>query len=59
MPHLNSKGPTGEGPCTGRKLGKCTKVNEDVKLEKLGNGMGKRRKSGGGEGMGRRSNYYK
>ncbi len=59
MPHLNSQGPKGEGPCTGRKLGKCSKVTDEEKLEKLGEGMGKRRKSGGGEGKGRRINYNK
>jgi hypothetical protein len=35
-------------------LGKCSKVSEEEKRQKLGRGMGKRLKSGGGKGDGKR-----
>ncbi len=54
MPRLDGTGPEGEGSLTGRKLGKCTEVSGKEKLEKLGKGIGVRRKSGGGEGKGKR-----
>jgi hypothetical protein len=54
MPHLDNTGPKGEGSLTGRKLGKCSKASDKEKLEKLGKGMGERRKSGGGTGKGNR-----
>lgn len=53
MPKLNGSGPEGEGSQTGRKLGKCSKTPDAEKLEKLGKGMGKRRRSSGEKGMGR------
>lgn len=53
MPHLNHTGPEGEGPGTGRKIGKC-KNAEEVKPEDLGKGLGLKRKSGGGKGKGKR-----
>jgi hypothetical protein len=53
---MNHKGPEGEGPMTGRKLGLCKgKEPKDVSL--FGKGMGKRRKTGGGEGLGKRLKY--
>lgn len=55
MPQLNGTGPEGKGRKTGRKLGKCSESSDDEKLEKLGKGMGKRRKAGGGEGKSRRT----
>jgi hypothetical protein len=54
MPRLDKTGPEGEGRLTGRKMGRCAKVSDEEKLQKLGRGMGKRRKADGGEGMGRR-----
>ncbi len=54
MPMLNGKGPAGQGSGTGRKLGKCSKLSEEEKLQHLGKGMGEKRKSGGGIGMGKR-----
>lgn len=54
MPRLNGAGPEGQGPQTGRKLGKCAEVPEEEIAFKLGKGMGKRRKSGGGQGQGKR-----
>jgi hypothetical protein len=30
MPHLDHTGPLGQGPKTGRKLGKCRKTNEEL-----------------------------
>jgi len=57
MPKLNGTGPEGKGPETGRKLGKCEKRSFDDLWQKLGKGMGKRRKSGGGEGRGKRLKY--
>jgi len=53
MPHLDRTGPEGEGPATGRGLGKCRKGKKND-LDKLGKGQGKRRQSGGGKGEGRR-----
>lgn len=57
MPKMNGTGPEGKGPDTGRGLGKCKKVPREELLQKLGKGMGKRRKSGGGEGRGKRLKY--
>lgn len=57
MPKLNGTGPEGKGAKTGRGLGKCEKKSFDELLQKLGKGMGKRRKSGGGEGRGKRLKY--
>jgi hypothetical protein len=54
MPKLNGTGQEGQGPQTGRKLGNCSKATDDEKSQKLGKGMGKRRKSGGGKGKGKR-----
>jgi hypothetical protein len=54
MPHMNSRGPEGQGPKTGRGLGKCKKVLSELEIKKLGKGLGKRRKSGGGVGKGKR-----
>ncbi len=54
MPRMNGTGPEGKGPKTGRKLGKCNEVSQKELIQQLGKGMGKRRKSGGGEGRGKR-----
>lgn len=54
MSRLDGTGPEGKGPQTGRELGKCTKMPNEEKLKKLGKGMGKKCKSGGGEGEGKR-----
>jgi hypothetical protein len=54
MPRLDGTGPEKQGPKTGRGLGKCNAVSNEESLEKLGKGMGLRRKSGGGEGQGKR-----
>jgi len=54
MPQLNGTGPDGKGPKTGRKLGKCSTTTDDEKLHKLGKGMGKKRRAGGGKGKGKR-----
>jgi hypothetical protein len=54
MPQLNGTGPEKKGEQTGRGMGKCRKVEPDEALEKLGTGMGMRRNSGGGQGMGKR-----
>lgn len=53
MPHLNHKGPVGEGSRTGRGLGLCRKRDEDD-INKLGQGLGLKRRSGGGTGKGMR-----
>ncbi|HXL00046.1 MAG TPA: DUF5320 family protein [Dysgonamonadaceae bacterium] len=50
MPKLDGTGPAGQGPGTGRKIGKCNILSNEEKLKLLGTGMGKRRNSGGGEG---------
>ena len=53
MPHLDSKGPEGEGAATGRGLGRCKKDNKSK--WPLGRGMGMRRKTTEcGEGSGKR-----
>jgi hypothetical protein len=57
MPKLNGTGPDGKGPKTGRGLGKCEKKPFEELLQKLGRGLGKRRKSGGGTGQGKRIKY--
>jgi hypothetical protein len=54
MPRLNGTGPENKGKQTGRGLGQCRKVENNEALEKLGKGMGLRRKSGGGQGQGKR-----
>jgi len=59
MPKLNHTGPLGEGPKTGRILGKCHKTEtENEQHGALGTGMAKRRNSGGGVGKGKRIKYY-
>lgn len=57
MPKLNGTGPEGKGPKTGRGLGECEEIPQEELLKKLGKGMGKRRKSGGGDGQGKRLKY--
>jgi hypothetical protein len=57
MPKLNGTGPEGKGKGTGRGLGKCRETPFEELFQKLGKGMGKRRKSGGGEGRGKRLKY--
>jgi len=54
MPRLNGTGPEGKGSKTGRDLGLCQKQPEEEMLKKLGKGLGKRRKTGGGEGKSKR-----
>ncbi len=55
MPKLDHSGPEGEGPRTGRNLGRCGKKDENSSTGRLGVGMGKRRKADGcGEGKGKR-----
>ena len=54
MPQINGTGPEGKGPNTGRGLGLCKKALKDEDIAKLGKGLGKRRKSGGGIGKGKR-----
>jgi hypothetical protein len=51
---MNGTGPEKQGSKTGRGLGQCQKVTDNEALEKLGKGMGFRRKSGGGQGHGKR-----
>jgi hypothetical protein len=57
MPKLNGTGPEGKGPKKGRGLGKCEEVSDEELKKKLGKGMAKRRKAGGGEGQGKRLKY--
>ena len=54
MPRLDKTGPEGEGSLTGRALGGCAELTANEKSERLGTGVGMRRKSGGGNGKGRR-----
>lgn len=53
MPQLDHKGPEGKGSKTGRKLGDCINKKEQSEFS-LGVGMGKRRKSSGDSGNGKR-----
>lgn len=53
MPELNHKGPENEGPKTGRALGRCKK-KEAADTSRMGVGQGLRRRSGGGQGEGKR-----
>ncbi|PLX18524.1 MAG: hypothetical protein C0597_06090 [Marinilabiliales bacterium] len=52
MPQLDRTGPENKGSKTGRRLGMC-KSSEKSDSE-LGKGMGLRRKSAGGYGLGKR-----
>lgn len=66
MPGFNQKGPEGQGPMTGRKMGKCTNfgannpTSNEIPLDKdqqsndlqPGMGRGRRRGSGFGSGQG-------
>jgi hypothetical protein len=54
MPKLDNTGPKGKGAETGRKLGFCRENSKEDLLQKLGTGLGLRRKSGGGRGKGKR-----
>lgn len=54
MPNLDGTGPEGKGPKTGRKLGLGKQLEGSSLLEKLGKGLGLRRKSGGGQGKAKR-----
>lgn len=56
MPNLDGNGPDGKGKKDGRGLGGCERSSTKEKLEKLGKGLGKKRKSGGGIGQGKRLN---
>jgi hypothetical protein len=51
---MNGTGPEGKGPKSGRGLGLCKKDLKDEEIARLGKGQGKRRKSGGGTGKGKR-----
>lgn len=61
MPGLNQSGPRGEGPRTGRGLGKCNSKNPlrsseettDDSLAGLGRGRRRGCNRGGGRGLGR------
>jgi len=54
MPKMNGTGPEGKGSRTGRGLGHCKENTTKEDISKLGKGQGKRRKSGGGTGKGKR-----
>ena len=57
MPKMNGSGPEGKGSKTGRGIGGCKETSGNDLSEKIGKGLGLRRKSGGGEGMGKRLKY--
>lgn len=54
MPKLDGTGPEKHSDETGRKLGKCIILSDEEKLKKLGKGMGRKRKSVGESGKGKR-----
>ncbi len=57
MPNFDQRGPAGEGPMTGRKMGRCTGIicspsnQQDAEVSGVFQGRG-RRKDGGGRGHG-------
>ncbi len=51
---MDGTGPEKQGAKTGRALGQCRKVEVNEAIEKLGKGMGLRRKSGAGLGQAKR-----
>ncbi len=72
MSGLNRKGPQGEGPMTGRRMGRCNpdnkgKTDEEILLNKdsslepdrgIGRGLGIGRGQGGpGRGLGRQNRF--
>jgi len=61
MPNLDKTGPEGNGPKTGRGLGKGSDLHKEELLGKLGKGQGKRRHSECADetGLGKRTNYNK
>lgn len=54
MPGLNQKGPDGQGPMTGWKMGKCTNFGEKMKRENTEDSEGFEAGMGRGRGFGRR-----
>jgi hypothetical protein len=56
MPKMDGNGPEKQGAKTGRKLGVCSN-NEEKDTSMFGIGMGKRRNSYGGKGLGKRLKY--
>lgn len=58
MPNRNNMGPLGDGPMTGRGLGKCKGAanTDDTAQSGRGAGMGRR---GNGRGMGRGMNQQR
>ena len=60
MPRFNRTGPRGEGPMTGRQMGKCTdfgadrKGFEETSVENMNVNEGRGRGRGLGFGLGRR-----
>lgn len=63
MPQLDKTGPKGEGPKTGRKLGRCQSIensnNNDISETILGRkrGLGCRNGFGRRRGLGRRNRF--
>jgi len=49
MSKLNGKGPENDGSGTGRGLGKCSGNTDVIDKNRLGQGLGKRRKAGNTE----------
>ncbi|MGQ1946905.1 DUF5320 domain-containing protein [Geofilum sp. OHC36d9] len=57
MPGMDGKGPEGRGSATGRGLGNCKNNSEKKSGVRIGQGLGLRRKAGGGQGGGKRKQY--
>jgi hypothetical protein len=64
MPNLNQTGPEGQGPATGRKMGKCANAGGEKTgnpptenpPKKIGRGLGLGRRAGGhGQGKGKQN----
>lgn len=57
MPKMDGTGPDCNGAKTGRKLGNCSDLPLNELETKLGNGLGRKRHSAGGQGKGKRLKY--
>lgn len=52
MPGLDNTGPQGQGPCTGRKRGRCSSANDQSSTPANGRGLGRGKGDGRGLGQG-------
>jgi hypothetical protein len=55
MPRMDGTGPSGKGPGTGRRMGRCKKNLNDNNIPGRGRSQGKLRKTGAGKGRGKQT----